>query len=77
LAGFKDEAGSWIGDCQICGWISSVLLKPVGTLRRICVKVREPIELPFGVVSGVGPGIGVLDGLHIPKEKGIGFGGFF
>ena len=27
-----------------------------------CAKVHEPIELPFGVVNGVGPGTGVLDG---------------
>ena len=40
------------------------------SLWRISAKVREPIELPFGVVSGVGPGIGVLDGIHIHQGKG-------
>jgi len=34
----------------------------MGPLLRSCVEVREPIELPFGMVSGVGPGIDVLDG---------------
>ena len=32
------------------------------TLLRRCVEVRRAIELSFGVVSGVGPGIHVLDG---------------
>ena len=41
----------------------------MGTLWHSCAKVREPIELPFGVVSGVGPVIGVLDGgPHPPRE---------
>jgi len=34
----------------------------MGNLLRRCVKVRKAIELSFGVVSGVGPGIHVLDG---------------
>ena len=34
----------------------------MGTLLRRCVEVRTAIELSFGVVSGVGPGIHVLDG---------------
>jgi len=33
----------------------------------------EAIELPFGAVSGDGPGIGVLDGVDMPKVK-VGFG---
>jgi len=33
----------------------------------------EPLELPFGLVSGGAPGIGVLDGVYMPKGKG-GFG---
>jgi len=38
--------------------------------------VREAIELPFEVVSGVCPGIGILDeGSDPPWEMG-GFGGF-
>ena len=32
--------------------------------------MREAIELPFGVVSGVGRGTGVLDGVHVWKGKG-------
>jgi len=42
----------------------------VGTLLHSCVKVRKPIEVLFVVLSGVGPGIGVLDGIHIPKGRG-------
>jgi len=34
----------------------------MGTLLRSCTEVRELIELSFGEVSGVSPGIGVLDG---------------
>ena len=33
-------------------------------------KIRESIELSFGVVSGVGRGIGVLEGIRVPKGKG-------
>jgi len=43
----------------------------LGLFLHSCVKVHEAIELPFGVVSGVAPVIGVLDGVHIPKEKGV------
>jgi len=32
-------------------------------------KVCEPIKLSFGVVSGVGLGIGVLNGVYVLKEK--------
>jgi len=34
----------------------------MGNLLRRCVEVRTAIELSSGVVSGVGPGIHVLDG---------------
>ena len=34
----------------------------MGTLLHRCVEVRKAIELSCGVVSGVGPGIHVLDG---------------
>jgi len=44
-------------------------------LLRSSVKVREAIELPFGVVKGVGPGIGALDGIRIPQgERGGDYG---
>jgi len=37
-----------------------------------CAEVREPIELSFGMVSGVGPGIHVLDGGSCaPKEGAV------
>jgi len=38
---------------------------PIVTNRifwQICAKVHEAMELPFGVVSGVGPHIGILEG---------------
>ena len=44
----------------------------MGTLLRRCVEMRTAIELSFGVVSVVGPGIGVLDGVMCCKEKGEG-----
>jgi len=34
------------------------------------VEVRQPIDMSLGVVSGVGPGIDVLDGVHVPQEEG-------
>jgi len=34
----------------------------MGTLLRSCGEVRRASELSFGMVSGVGPGIDVLDG---------------
>ena len=43
----------------------------MGTLWRSCEKVREAIKLSFGVVSGIGPGIGVLDKSMCPMEKGV------
>jgi len=35
-----------------------------------CVEVREPIELSFGVVSGVGREMGVLHGVHVTQGEG-------
>ena len=47
----------------------------MGNLLSNCVKVCEAIELPFGVVSGVVSGIGVLDGnSHLLMGR---FWGFF
>jgi len=37
---------------------------------RSSAEVRTVIELSFGVVSGVGPGIDVLDGVHVPQGVG-------
>jgi len=34
----------------------------MGRLLRNCAEVREPIQLSFGVVSGLGPGTDVLGG---------------
>jgi len=43
----------------------------MGTSLHSCVEVLEPIELSFGVVSGVGPGILVLDGgSRVLKSRG-------
>jgi len=39
-------------------------------LLRSCVEVCTAIELSFGMVSGVGPGIHVLDGVHMPRKEG-------
>jgi len=44
----------------------------MGTLLRRCVEVRRAIELSFGVVSGVSPGIHVLDGSpHASREGAV------
>ena len=36
-----------------------------GPLLRSYVEVREPIELSFGVMSAVGPGTDVWNGVHV------------
>ena len=38
--------------------------------------MREPIELSFGMVSGIGPGIDVLDGVRVLQGEGF-FSGIF
>ena len=43
------------------------------TLLLSCVEVREPIELPFRVVSGVGPGINVWNGSPRASRRRGGF----
>ena len=42
----------------------------MGTLWRSCAKVPEAMEMSFGVVSGVVPGIGVLDMVQIHEREG-------
>jgi len=42
----------------------------VGTLWHSCAKVCERIKLPFAMVSGVGPVIGILDDCPHPKGEG-------
>jgi len=42
----------------------------MGTLRRSCGKLRESINMSFGVVSGVGRGMVVLKGVHVPQGEG-------
>jgi len=42
----------------------------MGTLLHSYAKVREAIEVSFDVVSGIGQGIVVLDGVHIPQGEG-------
>jgi len=49
-------------------------LKPMGNLWRCCAGTREPIGLLFGLMSGVGPIMGVLDGIQI--TRGVGKGQF-
>ena len=42
----------------------------MGTLLRRCVELHTVTELLFGVVSGVGPGIHVLDGSPRASREG-------
>jgi len=49
-------------------------IAPMGPLLRSCVEVREPIELSFGVVSGVGPGIDVWNGGQPGSREWVDFG---
>ena len=46
----------------------------MGPLLHSCVEVREPIELSFGMVRGVTPGIHVLDGGPHASREGVDFG---
>ena len=46
-------------------------------LLHSCAKVHEPIELSFGVVSGVSLGIRVLDEVHMPQGEGEVLGVFW
>ena len=40
-------------------------------VRKVyCGKMVDLIRMPFGVVSGVGRGMGVLDGVEIVEEEG-------
>jgi len=48
----------------------------MGILLHISIKVREAIELPFKVVSGVDQ-IGVLNGGQHPLGRRVGLGGFW
>jgi len=43
-----------------------------GDFRRSCGKLRESIDMSFGVVSGVDRGMGV----HVPQGRGL-LGFFF
>ena len=42
----------------------------MGPLLRSCVEVCEPIKLSFGVMSGVGPGTDVRNGIHVAQGEG-------
>jgi len=65
--------------CISLGWRSikgkgQLLGVNMGTMLHSCAKVHELIELSFRAVSGMGPGIGLLDGVHVPQWKeGLGF----
>jgi len=45
-----------------------------GVCIASCVEVRKPIELLFGLVSGMGPGVDVQNGHHVAQGKGVNFG---
>ena len=41
------------------------------SVRKVyCGKTAEWIRVPFGVVSGVSRGMGVLEGVDVPQEEG-------
>jgi len=42
----------------------------MGPLLCSCVEVRESIELSFGMVSWVGQGIDVWNGVHVTQDEG-------
>jgi len=45
---------------------------PSVCVRKVyCGKTADCIRMPFEVVSGLGPGINVLDGVHVPQGEGL------
>jgi len=41
------------------------------SVRKVyCGKTVDWICMPFGMVSGVGHGMGVVDGVHVPQVEG-------
>jgi len=46
----------------------------MGPLLRSCVEVHEPIELSFGMMSGVSPGIDVQNGGPHGSREWVDFG---
>jgi len=57
-------------------YIPSVgLLVSLSVQKVYCGKMADWIRMPFGVVSGVGRGMGVLDGVVIVKGEEVSFGG--
>jgi len=46
-------------------------------LLHSCAEMRAAIEVSFEVMSGVGPGIHVLDRVHVPQGEGAVLGIFF
>jgi len=42
----------------------------MGTSLLSCVEMRIAIERLFGMVNVLGPGIDVLDGVHVPQGEG-------
>ena len=71
--GVLDRGGDHRGEWAVLGgefWASQC--NQWGTLLHSCVEVHEPIKLLFGMVSVVGPGIGVLDGVDMLQgERGV------
>jgi len=71
--GVLDAGGDNEVEGAVLGLNLGVPLKPVRTLLHSCVEVHEPIELSFGVVSVVGPFIGVLgEGRRAARGRGLG-----
>jgi len=60
------------GEGAVLGKFGASHCNQMGNLLPSCAKVRESIELSFGVVSGVSHGMGVLKGVHVPQVEGEG-----
>jgi len=57
--------------CHLANLCVPVCLSVCLSVRRVyCGKTAERIRTPFEVVSGVGRGMGVLDGVVIVKGEG-------
>jgi len=58
----------------VCVCLSVCLLVCRSVRKVYCGKTADWIQMPFGMVSGVGRGMGVLDGVVIVKGKGLNLG---
>ena len=72
VMGVLDFGGDVEGEGAVWGEFAASHCNQWGiNLLRRCVEMRTAIELSFGVVSGMDPGIHVLDGSPRASREGV------